>query len=223
MIHLLQENNLGNWSNVATIVVPILMIISGLWAFYTFVKKQKKIKLDALRVAKRNKQKELRGAYKELLRIINLFPNRTPYDVMTLLPYGPSFNLENFETVNTTLEIQIKEDYLRRLGREGLTYQDEEDIKTEIRNREYYIKEITTIKNKYFNAKQEYEQFRNNDKTIDLFSSQEVKTCLVEFEVVVRNAFITGRALEYNDGRNNKLDNVRWKLEQLIRDDIGVL
>lgn len=69
---------------------------------------------------------------------------------MTLLSYGPNFHSENFDTVNRILEIQIKEDYQKRLERKDLIYQDEEDIKTEIRNREYYIKEIEKIKNQYF-------------------------------------------------------------------------
>ena len=61
-----------------------------------------------------------------------------------------TFIQKNFDAVNRILEIQIKEDYQKRLERKGLTYQDEEDIKTEIRNREYYIKEIEKIKNQYF-------------------------------------------------------------------------
>ena len=58
-----------------------------------------------------------------------------------------------------------------------------EDIKTEIWNREYYIKEIEKIKNQYFLAKKEYEQFRSTDKIIELYASQDVKNCLVKFEV----------------------------------------
>lgn len=141
---------------------------------------------------------------------------------MTLLSNGPNFHSENFDAVNRILEIQIKEDYQKRLERKGLTYQDEEDIKTEIRNREYYIKEIEKIKNQYFLAKKEYERFRSTDKIIELYASQDVKNCLVKFEVTWHNAFITGRPLEYNDGRNNKLDDICWELEQVIRTDLGI-
>lgn len=219
---MLQVNQLENWYYIAIIlgsIVPAFAVI-GKVVKYFLDKKDKEYELFI--EEKRNNQEKLAKTYNELLRIISLFPNRTPYDVMTLLPYGPTFRSENFDTVNRILEIQIKEDYKRRLEKPGLTYQDEEDIKTEISNREYYIEEIAEIKNQYFAAKQEYEQFRNQDKTIKLYSSQEVKNCLIEFEVLLNNSFIAGRKLEYNDGRCNKLDGILWKLEQIIRADIGV-
>ena len=142
---------------------------------------------------------------------------------MTNLPFSPVFNREDFDTVNRILEIQIQKDFQKRLERENLNYQDAEDIKTEIRNREYYIKEIEKIKNQYFLAKKEYERFRSTDKIIELYASQDVKNYLVEFDVTWHNAFISGRPLEYNDGRNNKLDDIRWELEQVIRADLGII
>lgn len=142
---------------------------------------------------------------------------------MTNLPFSPVFNREDFDTVNRILEIQIQKDFQKRLERENLNYQDAEDIKTEIRNREYYIKEIEKIKNQYFLAKKEYERFRTTDKIIELYASQDVKNYLVEFDVTWHNAFISGRPLEYNDGRNNKLDDIRWELEQVIRADLGII
>jgi len=87
-----------------------------------FICKKKEQKIQS----KVKKQKKLTEPYNELIRIISLFPNRTPYDVMTLLSYGPNFHSENFDTVNRILEIQIKEDYQKRLERKGLIYQDEE-------------------------------------------------------------------------------------------------
>lgn len=211
---MLQTNQLESWSNIAEIVgviVAILVAVGGGIKYFLGKKSEEK----------RNKQEKLTESYNKLLKLISLFPNKTPYDVMALLSYSPSFNLEGFDTVNRILEIQIKEDYQKQLEREGLTYQDEEDIKTEIRNREYCIKEIEEIKDQYFDAKQKYEQFRNNDKYIDLYSSQEVKNYLVKFEVLLYNAFKAGRKLEYNDGKGNELDDIRWKLEQLMRVDIG--
>ncbi|WP_367006633.1 hypothetical protein ABZ559_12465 [Streptococcus sp. ZY19097] len=218
-----QANQLENWAHIATILGPILVVCGGIWALYKFLNSKKEQVRQWKCEEKRNKQEKLTGIYNNLLRIISLFPNKTPNDIMNLLSYGPNFSSENFDTVNRILEIQIKEDYQKRLKREGLTYQDEEDIKTEIWNREWCIEEITKISKQYFIAKDEYEQFRRNDKIIEIYSSQEVKNCLVEFEVLLNNAFIAGRKLlEYNDGRCNRLDNIRWKLEQLIRADIGV-
>lgn len=219
---LLQVNQLENWSYIASIVGVLLAIIPTLGGVIKYFREKKDKKYERYIEGKRNKRDKLTATYNELLKIIALFPNETPYDVMTNLPFSPVFNREDFDTVNRILEIQIKEDYQKRLEREGLTYQDEEDIKTEIRNREYYIKDIEKIKNQYFLAKKGYEQFRRNDKIIELYASQDVKNCLVKFDVTWHNAFIAGRPLEYNNGRNNKLDDIRWELEQVIRRDIGI-
>ena len=213
------EHGYFNWQSVLAIVG----ILGFLWGIYIYVDKRKSKVQERKIQSQVQKQEKLTEPYKKLIRIISLFPNKTPNDIMNLLSYRPNFSLENFDTVIKILEIQIKEDYQKRLEREGLTYQDEEDIKTEIWNREYYIKEIEKIKNQYFLAKKEYEQFRSTDKIIELYASQDVKNCLVKFEVTWHNAFIAGRPLEYNDGRNNKLDDVRWKLEQVIRADLGII
>ena len=215
------EHGYFNWQSVLAIVG----ILGFFWGIYIYVDKRKSKVQERKIQSQVQKQEKLTEPYNELIRVISLFPNRSPFDVMNLLPYDCKFKfeLENFDTVNRILEIQIKEDYQKRLEREGLTYQDEEDIKTEIRNREYCIKEIEKIKNQYFLAKKEYEQFRSTDKIIELYASQDVKNCLVKFEVTCHNAFIAGRPLEYNDGRNNKLDDVRWELEYLIRVDLGTV
>ena len=218
-----KENQLENLSHIATIVGVLLAIIVAIGGVIKYFSEKKDKKYERYIEEKRNKGEKLTETYNELLKIIALFPNKTPYDVMTNLQFPPVFNREDFDTVNRILEIQIKENYQKRLEREGLTYQDEEDIKTEIRNREYYIKEIEKIKNQYFLAKKGYEQFRRNDKIIELYASQDVKNCLVKFDVTWHNAFIAGRPLEYNDGRNNKLDDIRWELERVIREDLGVM
>ena len=215
------EHGYFNWQSVLAIVG----ILGFFWGIYIYVDKRKSKVQERKIQSQVQKQEKLTEPYNELIRVISLFPNRSPFDVMNLLPYDCKFKfeLENFDTVNRILEIQIKENYQKRLERKGLTYQDEEDIKTEIRNREYYIKEIEKIKNQYFLAKQEYERFRHTDKTIELYAGQDVKNCLVEFYVTWHNAFIAGRTLEYADGRQNKLDNIRWKLEQIIRADLGII
>mgnify|MGYP000912169991 CR=1 FL=1 len=215
------EHGYFNWQSVLAIVG----ILGFLWGIYIYVDKRKS-KIQERKIQSQvQKQEKLTEPYNELIRVISLFPNRSPFDVMNLLPYDCKFKfeLENFDTVNRILEIQIKEDYQKRLERKGLIYQDEEDIKTEIRNREYCIKEIEKIKNQYFLAKKEYERFRSTDKIIELYANQDVKNCLVKFDVTWHNAFIAGRPLEYNDGRNNKLDDIRWELEQVIRADLGII
>ena len=215
------EHGYFNWQSVLAIVG----ILGFFWGIYIYVDKRKSKVQERKIQSQVQKQEKLTEPYNELIRVISLFPNRSPFDVMNLLPYDCKFKfeLENFDTVNRILEIQIKENYQKRLERKGLTYQDEEDIKTEIRNREYCIKEIEKIKNQYFLAKKEYERLRSTDKIIELYASQDVKNYLVEFDVTWHNAFISGRPLEYNDGRNNKLDDIRWELEQVIRADLGII
>ena len=218
-----KDNQLENLSHIATIVGVLLAIIVAIGGVIKYFREKKDKEYERYIEGKRNKRDKLTATYNELLKIIALFPNETPYDIMNNISFSPVFNFEDFDTVNRILEIQIKEDYQKRLERKGLTYQDEEDIKTEIRNREYYIKEIEKIKNQYFLAKKEYERFRSTDKIIELYASQDVKNYLVEFDVTWHNAFIAGRHLEYNDGRNNKLNDIRWELEQVIRADLGII
>lgn len=213
------EHGYFNWQSILAIVG----ILSFLWGIYIYIDKRKSKQKEQKIQSQAQKQEKITETYNELIRIVSLFPNKTPYDVMTNLPFSPVFNREDFDTVNRILEIQIQKDFQKRLERENLNYQDEEDIKTEIRNREYYIKEIEEIKNQYFLAKKEYERFRSTDKIIELYASQDVKNCLVKFDVTWHNAFITGRPLEYNDGRNNELDDIRWELEQVIRADLGII
>ena len=218
-----QINQLENWSYIATIIGVLVAIIVPIGGVIKYFREIKDKEYELYIVGKRNKGDKLTATYNELLKIIALFPNKTPYDIMTNLPFSPVFNREDFDTVNRILEIQIQKDFKKRLERENLNYQDEEDIKTEIRNREYCIREIEKIKNQYFLAKKEYEQFRGNGKIIEMYASQDVKNCLVKFDVTWHNAFIAGRPLEYNDGRNNKLDDIRWELELLIRKDLGIM
>ncbi|MFM0612409.1 hypothetical protein P7J31_10500 [Streptococcus suis] len=213
-----EENFWGNWANIFTIGSITIGGFLGLCKY--FIGKRDK-KLKQFREDKKVKQEKLTTVYEDLLKIVSLYPNQTPYDIMFTFSYAPNFHLENFDTVCEIIKYQI-EDYQLRLARGDLTYQDEEDIKTEIRNREYYIREIKKTAVQYFKAKEQYEKFRSEDKLIDLFASQEVKDCLVELEVLIHNAFIAGRELKYNNGRDSKLDDVHRKLKYLIRADLGI-
>ena len=142
-----KDNQLENLSHIATIVGVLLAIIVAIGGVIKYFREKKDKEYERYIEGKRYKRDKLTATYNELLKIIALFPNKTPYDIMNNISFSPVFNFEDFDTVNRILEIQIKEDYQKRLERKGLTYQDEEDIKTEIRNREYYIKEIEKIKN----------------------------------------------------------------------------
>lgn len=56
-----------------------------------------------------------------------------------------------------------------------------------------------------------------------MYASQDVQNCLVEFNVTWENAFIKDISLECDSGRNNTMNDIRWKLEYLIRVDLGTV
>ena len=61
------------------------------------------------------------------------------------------------------------------------------------------------------------------DKAVfDLYAGQDVRNCLVEFEVIIHNVFISGHSVEnVDDPRNNRIDIIRRKIINSIRSDIG--
>ena len=57
----------------------------------------------------------------------------------------------------------------------------------------------------------------------DLYAGQNVKNCLVEFEVVIKNVFVSGKNSEdSSDPYNNLIENTRLKLISCMRSDIGI-
>ncbi len=49
-----------------------------------------------------------------------------------------------------------------------------------------------------------------------------MRNCLVEFEVIIHNVFISGYSVEnVDDPRNNRIDIIRRKIINSIRSDIG--
>ena len=71
--------------------------------------------------------------------------------------------------------------------------------------------------------KDRYKAFCKCDKAVfDLYAGQDVRNCLVEFEVIIHNVFISGHSVEnVDDPRNNRIDIIRRKIINSIRSDIG--
>ena len=82
---------------------------------------------------------ECRNIYKELINIVNSYPDRSPNDVLRNIEFAPSYSMEKFESVIEILNIQI-EDYKRQLNFEHLKRERWYDIENQISNREYAIK-----------------------------------------------------------------------------------
>lgn len=61
-----------------------------------------------------------------------------------------------------------------------------------------------------------------NKAVFDLYAGQDVRNCLVEFEVIVHNVFISGHSVGVvNDPLKNSIEIIRRKIINSIRNDIG--
>lgn len=170
-----------------------------------------------------SKRERLNEVYKELIAIINLYPNSSPNDVLKYVEYAPNYSMENFDSILKSLAYQI-EDYKKQLNIANIEYERKNDINEQISNREYAKKEIAKIRDEYYAAKDKYKLFCESGKVIfDLYAGQDVRNCLVEFEVIIHNVFISGRrAGDKDDPINNILQVSRRNLVNSMRRDIGI-
>lgn len=98
------------------------------------------------------KRNSLNEVYKELIEIINLYPSKSPNDILKWIKELPHYSLEHFDIIITLLDYKL-DNYNKRLNNENISYDDKNDIKTEISNIEYAKQEISRICDMYFNAK----------------------------------------------------------------------
>ena len=166
------------------------------------------------------KRQDLSEVYRELISTINLYPSRSPYDVMKNIDYAPGYSRENFDGVITSLNYQI-EDYEKQLKSSNKEYK--ESLRTEILNREYAKKEITIIKSDYVSAVEKYNSFcKNRMAEFELYAGINVKNNLVRFEVAIHNIFFVGRHSENtNDPFDNIIEKCKRELVNSMRIDIG--
>lgn len=169
------------------------------------------------------KRENLNEVYKHLISIINLFPVESPNDVLNCVEFAPNYSMEHFDSILQSLDYQI-DDYKRQLNIPNIDYERKSDIEIQISNREYSKEKIAEIRDKYHKAKDEYKIFNETDKVIfDLYAGQEVRNCLVEFDVVIHNVFISGyRAGNVDDPINNKIKIACRTLIDSVRYDIGI-
>lgn len=172
---------------------------------------------------KQIKNDKLGNIYKELINIVNSYPDRSPNDVLRNIEFAPSYSMEKFESVIEILNIQI-EDYKRLLNFEHLKRERRYDIENQISNREYAIKKINKIRDDYFLAEEKYRKFNKEDKaSFDLYAGQEVKNKLREFNVVKKNTFISGLYVgEDPDSLNNSINKAKEQLIESMRNDLKI-
>ena len=118
-------------------------------------KKQLEVRMQEQQI----KNDKLGIIYKELINIVNSYPDRSPNDVLRNIEFAPSYSMEKFESVIEIQNIQI-EDNKRQLNYEHLKRERRYDIENQISNREYAIKKINKIRDDYFFAEEKYRKFR---------------------------------------------------------------
>lgn len=170
-----------------------------------------------------SKREHLNEVYKELISIINLYPNSSPNDILKYIDYAPNYSMEYFDSILQILDSQI-ENYKKQLNNKNIKYEERGDIDTQISNREYAKQNIFEIRDEYYTARDKYKSFCESNKVVfDLYAGQDVRNCLVKFEVVIHNVFISGRmAGDKDDPINNIIQISRRNLINSIRNDIGI-
>lgn len=200
-----------------TLLVSIVTLVANAYI------ERFKSKLEMQQKEYQTKREHLNEVYRELIAIINLYPNSSPNDILEYVEYAPDYSMEHFDSILKSLDYQI-EDYKKQLNIANLDYERKNHINVQILNIEYARKKISKICDEYYIAKDKYKSFCESDKVVfDLYAGQDVRNCLVEFEVIIHNVFISGRkAGNQDDPLNNILQVSRRNLVNSMRRDIGI-
>ena len=147
----------------------------------------------------------------------------SPNNALSDVEYSPHYSMESFGTVINSLNYQI-DDYKHQLENKDVSGEVKIHNESQIRNREYAIEQILSIKKDYFNAREAYKEFCNTKKSVmDMYAGQIVKNKIVEFEVLIHNVFISGYTFDdVDDPRYNTIDIKRQEIINSIRNDIGI-
>ena len=217
----------GNHMTEVLITTLISVCASFITALVTLKGNNKReLKKQKVDIAQNNyavKRDKLNEIYVDLMNVVNKFPNISPNDVLQHIDYAPNYSLESFDAIITSLGYQI-EDYKERLSRG--TYNEDELYKTEceIREREFAIEKIAHIKKEYFEARELYDDYKRTKKAIfDLYAGIEVKNCVVCFDVIIHNVFISGKKSgDPLDVSNNLIERARRDLINSMKSDMGL-
>lgn len=160
------------------------------------------------------KRNELNSVYEELIKIIEMYPDKSPNDVLQHLECKPFYKLELFDTVIRTLKVKV-ENYEKNLNVcNKEEYQKRTDIELLICEIKNCIKKINEIKENYFKAKSEYESFTRDYKSfLKLYAGEEVKKNILNFEAVISNVFISGRGADIENCRNNLIKSIKSDID----------
>lgn len=168
------------------------------------------------------KREKLNDIYEKLVDIVNQYPNSSPNDVLQYVEYAPNYSMELFDAVLKSLDYQI-EDCKKQLSNVNISYKRKSDVDTQVSNSEYAKKKISEIRDEYYMARDRYKSFCKSDKAVfDLYAGQDVRNCLVEFEVLIHNVFISGHSVgDVDNPLNNRIEIIRREIINSMRNDLG--
>lgn len=160
------------------------------------------------------KRNKLNSVYEKLIKIIEMYPDESPNDVLQHLECKPIYKLELFDTVIRTLKVKV-ENYEKNLNVcNKEEYQKRTDIELLIGEIKNLIEKINEIKENYFEAKSEYESFTRDYKSfLKLYAGEEVKKNIDNFEAVISNVFISGRGADIENCRNNLIKSIKSDID----------
>lgn len=208
---------------IATLIgFGVTLITTMVTLFINSLIEKHKCQLETQQKKYEVKREKLNDIYEKLVDIVNQYPNSSPNDVLQHVEYAQNYSMESFDAVLRSLDYQI-EDYKKQLNDVNINYERKGNIDTQISNREYAKKKISKIRDEYYMAKNRYKSFCKFDKAVfDLYAGQDVRNCLVEFEVIIHNVFISGHSVgSADDPLNNGIEIIRRKIINSMRNDIG--
>ena len=207
----------------AIIGAAISLITTMLTLSVTASIERNKVQAERQQKKEETKREKLTDIYTELVSIINSYPKESPNNVLENIEYPPHYSMESFDSIVDILNYQI-DDYKRLLENTSTSTEDKNHNEAQIRQREYAIEQVLRIKEDYCNARDAYRTFCKTKKMVlDLYAGQTVKNNIIEFEVLIRNIFISGHNLDdVYDPRCNKIEVIRRTIIDSMRNDIGL-
>ncbi len=210
-----------------TVLVAFISCVSSLiGVFATLVVNTcvefKKSKAEMQLKMYQEKRERLIKVYEKLICIIYTYPNESPNDVLKHIEFAPNYSMESFDIIIRSIDNQI-EDYKKQLDDTRIKCEEKDIIETKIDNREYSKVQIIKIRDKYYEAQEKYDLFKQSDKMIlDLCAGQNVRNSLVEFETAIHNVFISGHGAKIEDGQASVIEKCRENVIESIKGDIGM-
>ena len=208
---------------IATLIGCVVTLITTMVTLFVNSQIEKnKCQLEIQQKKYGFKREKLSDIYRELVDIVNQYPNCSPNDILQYCEVDTNYSMESFDAVLKTLDYHIM-DYEKKLNNYNLDYEKKSDYEIQISNRKYAKKKISEIRDEYYTARDRYQSFCKSDKAVfDLYAGQDVRNWLVEFEVIIHNVFKSGHSVgNADDPLNNKIEMVRRKIICSMRHDIG--